>query len=65
MDGRFMSRLIRVLAIVAVVAFAPMGCEDSADDEKQPQMQGNPDPNIKGPATPGGGGAGNPGDAAL
>lgn len=54
--------------LVAAACILSVGCGDSKVDNKQPKLSGPPDPRIKGPATPGGGGdakGGKPGAATL
>ena len=55
-----MTRLTRNIALVPVLLglFLSMGCGSSSSAEnKQPKLEGAPDPRVKGPATPGVGGA--------
>ena len=59
-----MTRLTRNLGLVPVVfgLLLAVGCGSSSSTEnKQPSLTGTPDPKVKGPATPGVGGA-KPGD---
>lgn len=62
-----MIRKTRARALVSVVlaVTAVVGCSDSKSDSKQPQLKGTPDPNIKGPITPGGGPNAKPAQAAA
>ena len=42
------------IAVLALGVVFTLGCGKS-DDDKQPKLKGEPDPQIQGPATPGGG----------
>jgi len=59
-----LSKVLMLAVVVGTVVLT--GCKDAADD-KQPKLQGPPDPKIKGPAQPGGAKPGDakPGDAKL
>ncbi len=60
-----MHRKIVSFSLVVLGCCVVLGCGSGsptggADDNKQPKLQGTPDPRIKGPATPGGAGGQKP-----
>jgi len=55
-------KVTAVLAGAVLASTLALGC-GSKEEDKQPKIQGTPDPRIKGPAKPGGGGQ--PGPAEL
>jgi len=59
------SRSIKpLLAAFVLGAVCTLGC-GSKDEDKQPKLKGEPDPQIQGPATPGGGGENKPGSTTV